>query len=78
MEIELLRAEILAMTSDVKIMPSAKLCSHAHDRGWLNISRSNLAMSLSELPPEVRKRSSCIDVQHRIMAGYLREVLAGK
>lgn len=75
METESLRAEILAMTGDVKVMPSAELCAYAYERRWLNISRSNLAMNLSELPPELRKRSSCIDVQHRIMVGYLRDLL---
>ncbi|MFZ4594175.1 MAG: hypothetical protein ACOYOF_07960 [Verrucomicrobiaceae bacterium] len=72
-----LRAEIRAMTDDLDVMPTEDLILYAGGRGWLNMSRTNMAMSLLNAEPQHRKRQARMELHFLILRGYLRDILEG-
>ena len=73
-----LRAEIRAMTDDLDVMPTEDLILYAEGRGWLNMSRTIMAMSLLNTEPQFRKRQARMELHFLILRGYLRDMLGGK
>jgi len=66
------------MAEDLEVMPTEELILYAESRGWLNMSRTIMAMSLLNTEPQHRKRQARMELHFLILRGYLRDMLEGK
>lgn len=69
--------EILKLIHERSLLPSEDLSGHAHEKGWINVSRGNWLNNMRPVGRvlDSKQRVILYEIQKSIIGGYLRELL---